>query len=87
MRRKLIGLTLGLVMVYVLILNQDIKEGFSPIYDYLIQHGIQDTHSNNMVTGIYLNYRVYDTMFEALLLIISVIGVIYLSVHKEKYHE
>lgn len=39
----------------------------------------QDTAAGNAVAAIYLNYRIYDTLFETLTLLISVIGVIYLS--------
>lgn len=87
MRRIILGGIIGLVILYVLILNQSTGSFHQPIYDYLIEHSIQETGSDNMVTGIYLNYRVYDTLFEALLLIVSVIGVIYLSIHEEHYHD
>jgi len=40
---------------------------------------MQDVGGENAVTAIYLAYRVYDTLFEALVLIISVVAVIHLS--------
>ncbi len=40
------------------------------------------TYAENAVTSIYLNYRIYDTIFEALMLLVSVIGVIHFSMHE-----
>lgn len=87
MRRKLLAIIIIVVILYVMFLNSTVTNIGKPIYDYLISNTYNETGSTNIVTGIYLNYRVYDTLFEALLLIVSVIGIIYLSVHKEKFHE
>ena len=38
-----------------------------------------DVGGENVVTAIYLGYRVYDTLFEALILVISVVAVIHMS--------
>ena len=46
---------------------------------YYKQNFIVDTSSLNAVTAIYLNYRVYDTFFETLTLLVSVFGVVFLS--------
>jgi multicomponent Na+:H+ antiporter subunit B len=37
----------------------------------------------NAVTAIYLGYRVYDTLFEALMLLLGVIAIIHLSCHRK----
>lgn len=88
MRCKIIAIWIFIVTSYVLYLNGfTIKASDFPIYNHVIQSGFSETSAYNLVTSIYLNYRYYDTLFEALLLIISVIAVIYLSVHKEHYHE
>lgn len=47
--------------------------------DYYIRFFQSDTGAVNAVTSIYLDYRVFDTLFEALLLLIGVTAVIYLS--------
>lgn len=47
----------------------------SILYLKTISNGIDETAAKNIVTGIYLNYRIFDTLFEALLLLVSVIGV------------
>jgi multicomponent Na+:H+ antiporter subunit B len=46
-----------------------------------------ETGSTNVVTAIYLNYRYYDTLFEALMLLFSIIGVIFMSVHEGGEHD
>jgi len=57
----------------------------SELKNYFITHYIADTGALNAVTGIYLNYRVFDTLFETLVLLISVIGIIYFSRHEGDY--
>jgi len=39
----------------------------------------QDVGGYNAVTSIYLGYRVYDTLFEALMLVVAVVAVIHMS--------
>jgi len=50
-----------------------------PAWDYSVRFFISDTGASNAVTAIYLNYRVFDTLFEALLLLVGVVAVIYFS--------
>lgn len=45
---------------------------------------LAETGASNSVAAIYLNYRVYDTLFEALMLMVSVIEVISVSWYKER---
>jgi len=45
---------------------------------YLTQFA-QDVGGENAVTAIYLGYRVYDTLFEALLLVVTVLAVAHMS--------
>jgi len=49
---------------------------------YLL-HFMYDVGGQNAVTAIYLGYRVYDTLFEALVLIASVIAVAHMSYSSE----
>ena len=51
--------------------------------DQYISRFSQDIGGENAVTAIYLGYRVYDTLFEALMLLVSIAGIIHLSWHKE----
>ncbi len=46
---------------------------------YYKENALAQTGAQNAVTAIYLSYRVYDTIFEALTLLIGVIGIIYCS--------
>jgi multisubunit Na+/H+ antiporter MnhB subunit len=43
-------------------------------YEYIAANFLQDTGSKNGVAAILLNYRMYDTMFEALILLTAIIG-------------
>jgi len=43
--------------------------------DYLIGNGMRDTGSANIVTGIYLDYRLFDSIFETGLLLMTVSGI------------
>jgi multicomponent Na+:H+ antiporter subunit B len=49
-------------------------------------HGLYDTGSQNLVSAIYLDYRLFDSLFEASILLIAVSGVMWISQHtiKEK---
>ena len=44
---------------------------------YFIENYEADTGARNAVAAIYLNYRVYDTLFEALLLLIAIVGIVH----------
>lgn len=44
---------------------------------YFIENFTADTAAENAVAAIYLNYRMYDTIFEALILITSIIGMMH----------
>ena len=43
----------------------------------------QDVGGENAVTAIYLGYRMYDTLFEALMLLVSVVAVVHLSWYRD----
>lgn len=47
--------------------------------DYLIENSVQEVASKNIVTGIYLDYRFFDTIFEASILLVTVSGILYMS--------
>lgn len=56
--------------------------------DYVLDNAYLDTGAENSVTSKYLYYRYYDTLFEALMLLFSIIAVIYMSIHGgDKYDE
>ena len=45
----------------------------------------QDVGGENAVTSIYLGYRLYDTLFEALMLLVSITAIIHLSWHNDTF--
>lgn len=89
MRRKLIVLLLigaGSLTVYHALQIEPLQA--LPMADYYIENSYPITGSANVVTSIYLYFRYYDTLFEALMLLFSIIGVIYMSIHEgEDYNE
>lgn len=81
MIRKLpLILVYGTFVVFIIISYCSNMETIDkPVYDYYLESFQNDTGASNAVTAIYLNYRIFDTIFEALLLLLSVIAVIHLS--------
>lgn len=49
--------------------------------DYFAAFGLEDTGANNLVTAILLDYRLFDSLFEAGILLIAVSGIIWISKH------
>ena len=52
---------------------------FTELRDQYLHMFMRDVGGTNAVTAIYLGYRVYDTLFEALLLVIAVVAVAHVS--------
>lgn len=81
---------IGVVLVSFLFLNHS-ETIDTPLMDYFTADFYAQTGAQNSVAAIYLNYRVFDTLFEALMLMVSVMEVINVSwrnIHEEKYqHE
>ena len=46
---------------------------------YILGNHTADTGAENAVTAVYLNYRLWDTLFESLLLLVSALAVISFS--------
>lgn len=85
MRRKLIAFFLLLLFALIFSLEIVPIDSAQDLYHHYIQHFYNDTGAINGVTAIYLNYRLFDTFFETLLLLVSVIGIIYFSRHEGDY--
>jgi len=47
--------------------------------DYILANHCEETGAVNAVTSIYLNYRLWDTLFEAMVLMLSALAVITFS--------
>ena len=46
------------------------------MYAYVTENFHEDTAARNAVTALLLNYRMYDTLFEALILLTAIIGML-----------
>jgi len=80
LKRIIIFFAIIILLVLFLVLNNNATQVLSnELHEYYRLNYIADTGAENAVTAIYLNYRVYDTLFEALMLLISVLGIIYFS--------
>ncbi len=42
---------------------------------YVVEYGVEETGAVNLVTAIYLGYRVFDTLGETVVLLLAVTGV------------
>lgn len=47
--------------------------------DYYTENTNKETGSLNYVTGIYLDYRLFDSLFEAAILLITATGIVFMS--------
>lgn len=80
-----------LLLVFLLGVFYFTMEDLEVMYDtfakrYYLINGYDDTHSTNLVTGIYLDYRLFDSIFEAGILLIAVSGIIWISKHDIEEH-
>lgn len=48
-------------------------------YDYFVQNTMKEIGAKNIITGIYLEYRLFDSLFEAGILLIVVAGVLFMN--------
>lgn len=87
--RRIIILCLAAVICtgVLFLYNLHDESQYPDAYHAYIERGYAETKVNNLVTSIYLNYRVFDTVFEALLLAISVTAVVYFAMPWERNRE
>jgi len=86
MRNKAYGIaTLSIMLIVVVFYITNIYT-LEPIAYYgYIENSFLESKVKNIVTSIYLDYRVFDTLFEALLLLISVVAINQFSeIHSEE---
>ena len=81
MRRRVITMIFTMALAsLVLFINFDANHVATPhIAAFYLEHFKADTHTLNAVAAIYLNYRVFDSIFETLILLVSVSAVINFS--------
>jgi len=75
----------ALVLVLFALFLVFLPEGGANTYlkDLYIAYFREDVGGTNAIGAIYLGYRVYDTLFEALMLVISVVAVIHMSAYND----
>lgn len=72
-----ISFTAGLFVLFIIFVPDNPASTF--LRDLYIERFQTDIGGENAVTSIYLGYRVYDTLFEALMLLISIVAVAHFS--------
>ena len=58
-------------------------ETSSEIRDYMVENCKEETGAMNLVTGIYLGYRAFDTLGETVVLLVAVSGVLFFLIPVE----
>ncbi len=76
-------LAISVAAILTLILSADITPSSErELFHEILDNYSADTQALNSVTSVYLNYRIFDTIFEALMLLVSVMGVVAFSRHE-----
>ncbi len=80
MRRIFYILVIALFSVFLLYSVVSVNPGGEALQgkDFLLEKGAEETGAANLVTSIYLGYRVFDTLGETIVLMTSVAGVVFL---------
>jgi multisubunit Na+/H+ antiporter MnhB subunit len=77
-RQAAITVFVVLLMGFVLFIANGHREILpNEVSAYYLHNFTSDTGAGNAVAAIYLNYRMYDTLFEALILLTSIIGMLH----------
>jgi len=74
-----LAFTIALCVLFIWFVPSPADYPYADLRDQYLFMFMQDVGGQNAVTAIYLGYRVYDTLFEALLLVIAVVAVVHLS--------
>ncbi len=78
MKKLVLGLFVAALLGFVLFVHDTHTEALeNDLLVYYRENFYSDTGAENAVAAIYLNYRMYDTIFEALILLVSIIGMIH----------
>lgn len=83
-KKSLIALLILVLMIQILVhFNEDQSDYNQSSQNYYIEKGLEETSSKNLVTAIYLDYRLFDSFFEASLLLIVVTGIAFMTIKDE----
>ena len=72
-----IAITVGMVAIFLTTPDTDIDT--QQARNIIVQNHLDYTGADNAVSAIYLNFRLWDTLFEALVLLVSAVAVISFS--------
>lgn len=86
--KRLRGVVIAIIIVYLMWqimwhINGDSLEYNTSSHQYYVTHGLEETSSKNLVTAIYLDYRLFDSFFEASILLIAVTGIAFMAIKDE----
>lgn len=68
-----------LVGVFLFLALSGEHDADSIIREYVIENGSRETGALNLVTSIYLGYRMFDTLGETIVLLLAVSGVLFFT--------
>lgn len=84
-RRLLVLIYVLMISIAVVVFSSSFRETMEPVaYEYYVQNAADESEMPNAVTAIYLRYRIFDTLFEALLLGVAVSVIIFFADPFEK---
>ncbi len=75
-----------LLIIFVKATTDMEKMNLETSKNYFIKYTQEEVGANNLVTGIYLDYRLLDSIFEASILLITVTGIIFMSKKDEEMY-
>lgn len=76
-------LLVAMIIIFTILnmtfMNESLLLSIPYLKEYYLEHFVQDTGALNSVTAIYLDYRIFDSIFEAGILLIAVTGIIFIA--------
>jgi multisubunit Na+/H+ antiporter MnhB subunit len=78
MKNWVIGIVLAALFAGTVFLTLAHPETTEPtLYNYFVNIDVESTGAQNIVAAILLNFRMYDTVFEAMILLTAVMGMLH----------
>ncbi len=86
--KKIRSIAIAIIIIYMLSqimwhINGDSLEYNTSSHAYYVENGLEETSSKNLVTAIYLDYRLFDSFFEASILLVAVTGIAFMAIKDE----
>jgi multisubunit Na+/H+ antiporter MnhB subunit len=75
----IIFILIGILSIFIIAYSDIVTSKTNVSRDYYIDNTYKETGSKNFVTGIYLDYRLFDSVFEAGILIITATGIVFMA--------